>query len=75
MAKPTAPTVVPVNDQATLVTFLPVPRPPMPKNVPYLKSFLNETPERVIRGSKLLYTACSTKHWRAPLGEKLGVSE
>ena len=63
---PTAPKTLPEHEE--LVSHLPVPRPPMPKNLPYLKSFKNEK-ARVIRGSKLLYTACSTKSWRAPEGD------
>jgi len=57
------------HEGAALVSFLPTP----PHVVPYVKSFRGEEPEIIISGSKLMYTACSSKQWRAPVGIKGGL--
>lgn len=57
------------NEGAALISFLPTP----PHVVPYVKSFRDESPEIIIRGSKLMYTACSSKQWRAPVAIKGGL--
>lgn len=54
------------HEGAALISFLPKP----PHVVPYVKSFRGEESEIIIRGSKLMYTACSSKQWRAPVGVK-----
>lgn len=58
----------PLLEEAELLSYIPpkyVGTKKIP-NVPYVKSFSAENPERTINGSRLLYTACSDKKWTAP---------